>query len=172
MSIESFLNDVVTLAQENTSLVVPVVAALAFAESIILFSLFIPASVILIGFGALVGAGDINPVPVLLAAAIGAAVGEWVSYAAGFILKDRVSGIWPLSKHPDLVERGTKLILTWGILGIFVAKFIGPLRGVVPLLAGAFRMPQFRFQVANWTSSLVWAAVWLGPGYVVAKYWP
>ena len=43
---------------------------------------------------------------------------------------------------------------------------------VVPLLAGAFRMPQIRFQIANWTSSLLWAAVWLGPGYVEAKFWP
>lgn len=171
-SIESLASELVALARNNTSLFLPVVAALAFAESIILFSLFIPASVILIGFGVLVGAADINPIPVLLAAAIGAALGEWVSYAAGYVLKERVSGIWPLSRHPDLVERSIKLISTWGVLGVFIAKFIGPLRGVVPLLAGAFRMPQIRFQIANWTSSLLWAAVWLGPGYAAAKYWP
>ena len=171
-SLESFANDLVALARNNTYLFLPVVSALAFAESIILFSLFIPASVILIGFGAIVGVADMNPIPVLLAATLGAALGEWVSYAAGYVLKERVSGIWPLSRHPDLLERGIRLIAAWGILGVFVAKFIGPLRGVVPLLAGAFRMPQIRFQIANWTSSLLWAAVWFSPGYVAAKYWP
>ena len=171
-SIESFAHGLVALVRDNTPLFLPVVLTLAFAESIILFSLFIPASVILMGFGALVGAADISPIPVLLAATIGAALGEWVSYAAGYVMKERVSGIWPLSRHPELVERGTRLIAVWGILGVFVAKFIGPLRGVAPLLAGAFRMPQVRFQIANWLSSLLWAAVWLGPGYLAAKYWP
>ena len=171
-SIENLSNELVLLARNNTFMLLPVISALAFAESIILFSLFIPASVILIGFGALVAAADINPIPVLLAATLGAALGEWISYAAGYVLKERVSAIWPISRRPDLLERGVGLIAAWGILGVFAAKFIGPLRGVVPLLAGSLRMPQKSFQIANWTSSLLWATVWLSPGYIAAKFWP
>jgi membrane protein DedA with SNARE-associated domain len=49
----------------------------------------------------------------------------------------------------------------WGALAIFIGRFFGPLRASVPLVAGIFEMPFWRFQVANFTSAFVWAAVLL-----------
>jgi membrane protein DedA with SNARE-associated domain len=50
------------------------------------------------------------------------------------------------------------------MLGVFGGRFVGPLRAAVPLAAGACQMPQARFQLANWTSAPIWAAVTLAPG--------
>jgi membrane protein DedA with SNARE-associated domain len=52
----------------------------------------------------------------------------------------------------------------WGVPGIFIGRFFGPLRAVVPLIAGIFEMPFWRFQLANVSSALVWAAVLLTLG--------
>jgi membrane protein DedA with SNARE-associated domain len=48
-------------------------------------------------------------------------------------------------------------------------RFFGPLRASVPLVAGIFDMPFWRFQIANVTSAFVWAAVLLTLGDVFAK---
>jgi len=56
-----------------------------------------------------------------------------------------------------------------GHRGIFIGRFFGPLRASVPLVAGIFDMPFWRFQIANFSSAFVWAAVLLTLGDVVAK---
>ena len=57
----------------------------------------------------------------------------------------------------------------WGILGIFIGRFFGPLRASVPLIAGIFEMPFWQFQVANFTSAFAWAAMLLTIGDVISK---
>ena len=44
---------------------------------------------------------------------------------------------------------------------MFIGRFFGPLRAAVPLVAGIFEMPYWRFQFANFTSAFVWAAMLL-----------
>jgi membrane protein DedA with SNARE-associated domain len=75
--------------------------------------------------------------------------------------------VWPLSRHPDLIPRGEAFIRRWGVLGVCIGRFFGPLRAVVPLVAGTFAMPWWPFQLANFGSALVWAAVLLKLGDVV-----
>jgi membrane protein DedA with SNARE-associated domain len=55
----------------------------------------------------------------------------------------------------------------WGIPGIFIGRFFGPLRASVPLIAGIFEMPFWRFQIANFSSAFVWAATLLTIGDVI-----
>ena len=61
----------------------------------------------------------------------------------------------------------------WGIPGIFIGRFFGPLRAVVPLIAGIFEIPFWRFQLANFFSAFVWAAVLLtlGDGISLGFAW-
>ena len=77
--------------------------------------------------------------------------------------------MWPLSRHPDLLPRGEAFIKRWGVLAIFIARFSGPLRASVPIVAGIFGMPYWSFQFANFTSAFVWAAVLLLTGDVVMR---
>jgi membrane protein DedA with SNARE-associated domain len=77
--------------------------------------------------------------------------------------------VWPLSRHPDFIPRGEAFMKKWGVPGIFIGRFFGPLRASVPLIAGIFEMPFWRFQVANFSSAFVWAAVLLTIGDVISK---
>jgi membrane protein DedA with SNARE-associated domain len=77
--------------------------------------------------------------------------------------------MWPLSRHPSLIPRGEAFVKKWGIPGIFIGRFFGPLRAVVPLVAGIFVMPYWRFQLANFSSALVWAATLLTIGDVISS---
>lgn len=170
MSFEQVAADTLAFIKAHRQWAVPVVALISFAESIIFLSWILPASVVLIGVGAVVAVGELDPLSIIAAATVGAALGEWASYAIGRWMKGGIVTIWPISRHPHLVQRGEHLVKAWGYAGIFVAKFIGPLRGIVPMIAGVFRMNQLRFQLANWTSSLLWAVFWMAPGFFGAEW--
>ncbi|WP_439925180.1 DedA family protein [Nitrobacter sp. JJSN] len=147
----------------------PIVLLLAFGESLAFISLLIPAWGALIAIGALIGASGISFWPVWVAGGIGAALGDWLSYWLGFKFKDHVAGMWPLSWYPDLLPRGQAFVQQWGIPSIYIGRFLGPLRATVPLAAGIFAMPYWRFQFANWISALIWSAVLLLFGDLISR---
>lgn len=165
------LQDVVLMiVREHQGWAPPIVFALAFGESLAFISLLLPATAILFGVGGLIGAAGIAFWPIWIAALLGAALGDWVSYWLGYRYKDAIARVWPLSRRPDLIPRGKALFKRWGAIGIFVGRFFGPLRSAVPLVAGICAMSPTKFQIANFASALVWATGILTPG-VVALRW-
>jgi membrane protein DedA with SNARE-associated domain len=168
MDIHNLVHHVTEFVRLHAAWAPSVVFAFAFGESLAFISLLIPAWSILIAIGVLMRTSDINFWPVWIAGALGAAAGDWLSYWIGLKLEYSVAHMWPLSRHPDLIRRGERFVKTWGIPGIFIGRFFGPLRAVVPLVAGIFEMPYWQFQFANFSSALVWAAVLLTIGDVIA----
>ena len=164
MEFQAYVDQVIAFARGNAVWAPPIVFALAFGESLAFISLLIPAWGALVALGALIGSSGIDFWPVWVAASLGAALGDWLSYWIGLKLEYRVQHIWPLSRHPDLIPRGERFMKTWGVPGIFIGRFFGPLRASVPLIAGIFEMPFWRFQFANFLSAFVWAAVLLTLG--------
>ncbi|MFN3349354.1 DedA family protein [Pseudorhodoplanes sp.] len=155
---------VIEFVRQNHWWAFPIVFLLAFGESLAFLSLVIPAWALLVGIGALINASGLSFWPIWLAAAAGAAAGDWVSYSIGFYFKHRIAHIWPFSRHPDMMPRGHAFMEKWGILGIFIGRFFGPLRATVPLVAGILEMHYWKFQFANVTSAMVWAYVLLAFG--------
>lgn len=146
-----------------------IVGLLAFGESLAVVSLFIPATVALIGIGALIGASDIPFWPVWLAAALGASLGDWLSYWVGIKLEDRAKHMWPLSRYPDMYARGERFFEKWGMWSVFIGRFFGPVRAIIPLIAGVFEMPYLKFQIANVLSAMLWALLLLAPGFTAIQ---
>ncbi len=146
----------------------PIVLLLAFGESLAFISLLIPAWGALVAIGALIAASGVSFWPIWIAGALGASLGDWLSYWFGVRYKHQVAGIWPLSMFPNLLPRGEAFVQKWGVLGIFLGRFFGPLRASVPLAAGIFEMPYWRFQVANFTSAFVWSAALLLCGDILS----
>lgn len=143
----------------------PVIAGvLAFGESLAILSVLIPATVILLALGALIGAAGLDFWPIWAGAVVGAFLGDWVSYEVSRWIGPKLQQAWPLNKRPDLIARTEDLMRRYGAWGVFAGRFFGPLRALVPLVAGVFEMPRLRFQVANLASALVWATGLLAPG--------
>jgi membrane protein DedA with SNARE-associated domain len=164
MGFEEIVRSVIDFVRENQAWAAPVVFLLTFGESLAFLSLMVPGWAALVGIGALMGMSGISFWPVWIAGAMGAALGDWVSYWIGHRFKDDVARMWPLSRYPDLLPTAARFVSNWGVPSIFIGRFFGPLRAFVPLVAGIFEMPYWRFQYANFTSAFVWAAVVLSPG--------
>ena len=169
MDLQATVQQTVDFVHNNQVWAAPIVFALAFGESLAFLSLLIPAWGALVAIGALISSSDISFWPIWIAASLGAAAGDWLSYWVGLKLEYTVAHVWPLSRHPDFIPRGEAFMKKWGVPGIFIGRFFGPLRASVPLIAGIFEMPFWRFQVANFSSAFVWAAVLLSIGDVISK---
>jgi membrane protein DedA with SNARE-associated domain len=63
-----------------------------------------------------------------------------------------------------MVVKGEAFTRRFGVWAIFIGRFFGPARAVVPLVAGIFEMPRVPFQAANIASAMVWAFALLAPG--------
>lgn len=142
-----------------------IVFALGFAESIAFVSLFVPSTILFIGIGGLHSAAGGSFVEVWMAGAIGAAIGDVLSYLAGRYFKDEVARIWPFSRMPGLLPKARTMFERYGFWSIIAGKFVGALRPFVPVVAGMMDMPWLLFVLGSVLSSFVWAGVFLAPGY-------
>ncbi len=136
--------------------------AAAFAESLAIVSLFVPGTVILFAAGALASGGHLRVAPILAAAALGAVLGDGVSYWLGRHYGEAIERALP--RYRPLIERGVAFFARYGDAGIVIGRFFGPVRAVVPLAAGILRMPRWRFWLANIGSAALWAPLVLFSG--------
>jgi membrane protein DedA with SNARE-associated domain len=145
-----------------------IIFLMAFAEGLALVGLLIPGVVMLTASGALVAAGVLDFWSVYLAIAGGAIMGDATSYRLGRRYGECMFRLWPLSKHPELRGRGEAffLFLRHGSKSVFLARFIGPLRAVVPTTAGMMAMPPRKFQTFNVLSAVIWAPLLMSPGHL------
>lgn len=166
---QSFIDQSVYFIETHQAWAGIVVGLLAFGESLILIGILLPGTTVLVIVGGLVGAGIIEPLPVLLAAMIGAALGDTISYFLGIWLGRGVVHKWPLSRFRREIAKARLFFRRYGFAAIFLGRFFGPLRATVPLVAGMMGMNRRRFQIANVLSAILWAPVVLSPGWLVAK---
>lgn len=161
---------VVGFVQLHAAWAAPAAFVLTFVKSLAFVSLVVPSTLFVLAMGALAAAGGVGFVPMWLAVSIGAALGDWVSYDIGRRVQGRASAMWPFSRHPELLPRGERFFRRWGAMSVVLCRFFSPLRATVPLLCGVFEMPRRTFQLANWASAFLWAALLLGPFQVLARW--
>ncbi|HWW49469.1 MAG TPA: DedA family protein [Xanthobacteraceae bacterium] len=166
---DEWMRPVIDFVRDHHVWAAPIVFVLAFGESLAFISLFVPAWGALVAIGMMVSVSEISFWPVWLAGAIGAGLGDWVSYWVGHRFKHNIYDMWPLYKYPHLVKQAEKFVSYWGVVGIFIGRFSGPLRATVPLVAGIFEMPYLKFQLANFSSAFVWSAMLLLFGDSITK---
>jgi len=172
MDLASYAQPVIEFVEQNRAWAFPVIFTLAFGESLAFVSLLLPFWAMLVGIGTLIGAsGTTNEfLLVWVAASLGAAFGDWVSYWLGKHFHEEIAGMWPLSRHPDLIPKGHDFFDRFGVWAIVIGRFFGPLRAAVPLVAGIVEMPMRTFQITNFSSAFLWAGVLLAPGAFGLKW--
>ena len=133
----------------------------AFGESFAFLSLLFPGTTSLIAAGTLMAKGTLPYTPVLIGAVVGATLGDSVSYWIGRRFGSGIARVWPFTRNPELLPSGIKFFAKHGGKSVFIGRFFGPIRAVIPLAAGVMEMPRGWFWFANIASALVWAPMLL-----------
>jgi len=141
-----------------------IVFLVAFFESLVLIGILLPGIVILFGVGTLIGLGMLELIPIWIAATVGAFFGDSLSYFLGRRFRGHLLDIWPFSRYPTLMERGTRFFHAHGAKSVVAGRFIGPLRPIIPSVAGMMGMKPTRFLAVDIPACITWAPSFLIPG--------
>jgi len=137
---------------------------IAFLESLVLVGSILPGSTLIIFAGFLSAHGYLDIGDLIWFAAIGAILGDGLSFYLGrqstrfFRLENKILKL----KH---LERGQVFFQKHGNKSILLARFIGPIRSIVPFIAGLFKMKKWPYIFWNVTSAFLWAPAYLFLGY-------
>lgn len=137
------------------------------AESVAIIGTIVPGTITMTAIGALAGAGVIPLWQTLFWAILGAIVGDGISYWIGYHFKDRLPNVWPFRTNPNLLKSGEKFFHKHGGMSVFIGRFVGPVRALVPLVAGMLGMRPLHFFIANVTSAIGWAPAYMLPGILL-----
>lgn len=148
----------------HPALALAAVFAAALLEAVAVIGTVIPGSSVVVAGGVLVGLQVLDPWWAALAAVTGATLGDGVSYWLGRHYHERLLSLWPLKRYPALFERGQAYFARNGGKSVFLGRFLGPVRAIVPVVAGMSDMAVSRFMVVNVLSAIAWAGAHLLPG--------
>jgi undecaprenyl-diphosphatase len=155
-----------TAARLASSWAYVVLGLLAAAESAAFVGLAIPGETAMLLGGFLAYQGRVSLGVMMAAGAVGAVVGDSIGYEIGRVFGE------PL-KHSRLGRkvgqerwaRGEAYLRAKGGRAVFLGRFVGLLRALVPALAGMSRMPYRAFLPWNLAGGVIWA-----PGFVLLGY--
>lgn len=147
-----------------------IVLLASFIESLAFIGLVIPGSVIIIFAGFVASRGILDIGDLIWFVAIGAILGYDVSFYLGR------KGILFLRKHDKIFKdehlvKSEAFFKKYGGKSIFFGRFMGPIRPVIPFVAGLFRMDIKIFFWWNIASAFSFAIIFLAAGYFLGGAW-
>src|SRR6478672_112740 len=130
---DSFATEILAFIKTNPGWAVFVIGLTAFGESLVFLSLLFPGTAILIASGALISQGVLDPLLPTVAGIAGAFLGDAISFWIGRKFGPLLPTVWPFRANPKRLTRGIRFFARYGETSVFIGRFFGPLRAVVPL---------------------------------------
>ncbi len=136
---------------------------LAFIESAPFVGIFIPGATLISVGGFLAYQGILNTWDIILYSTLGAIIGDFFSYSLG-----RWGGKWiknKKEKNYSLLRHGENFFMQYGNKSVFWGRFFGPIRAIIPFIAGLSKMKYKPFIFWNILSAIGWAILNVFLGY-------
>ncbi len=167
---ESWFKELLAVIPDGP-LFVAVIGILALIEGLVGLGLVVPGAILTVFSGFLVYHGKSSLAAVMAAAITGAIVGDLISYLLGARFGSRLWGRGLLRRHVDLLFKAQSYFFDHGGKSVFFGRFIGPLRGLVPFIAGAAHMRPLPFLGWAMISGLLWGGGYPLLGYLGGSSW-
>src|SRR3546814_3244673 len=121
----------------------------ACVECLAIAGLLVPGTVLLFAVAVLAGSGALSLGETLLLGLLGGLLGDLVSYFLGRHFHQNIRRLPGLRHHPEWMSAAESYFQRYGIASLLVGRFIGPLRPMLPMVAGMFDMPLPRFAAVS-----------------------
>ncbi len=140
---------------------------IAMSESLAVVGLIVPGSIIMSAVGTLVGANIIPAMATFGWAIAGAIAGDITSYHIGYRFTDKIPLIWPFRRYPHWLAKAQDFFARHGGKSVLLGRFVGPMRPIVPIVAGMMKMSALRFYAVSAIASAFWAPIYMLPGLLI-----
>ncbi len=129
-----------------------------------------PGVIVMLYFGSVISQGYMHFFPCVIASIIGATLGDTVSYYLGKYGKRFFKEHHKYLSTKNL-KVGHNFFDKYGAKSLVVARFIGPIRPAVPIVAGTTDMDIRIFTLWNVVGATVWSITYLMLGVLVGRKW-
>lgn len=164
---DQWLNALNIWLAANPGWLAAAIAGTALLESLAIAGLVVPGVAMLFVIAAAAGHHDVSLWAIMGWACVGAILGDGISFWIGRRFQGRITRLWPFSRYPGTLERGERFFHRHGGKSVILGRFVGPVRPIIPMVAGALGMPRQRFLAFNVLSALGWAPLYIIPGFLV-----
>lgn len=158
---ESCLTYITHLAINHLNIIVFI---MSFLESLALLGLVLPGLVIMGGFGTLIGNGQLNFYYAWICSIFGCILGDIFSYYFGIKFSKKINKIILLQINKNFIEKIKNLLCQYNFFTIFIGKFIGPARPLIPMLSGVLQLSFYKFLIPNILACIFWPIIYFFPG--------
>jgi membrane protein DedA with SNARE-associated domain len=172
---QSFIHDLFTFVQETARAhplwCFPIAAAIAFSECFVGISALIPGTVLLLAMAGVIESSQIPMFPAIAGAFLGSMAGDWICYMIGIRYHHQIVHLWPFRHFEAQIEKGFDFFRRWEVWAVFIGRFTGPFRSLVPLIAGMSEVKFWAFQIPNAAATALWAtALFVFPALLMRLY--
>ena len=137
----------------------------ACVECLAIAGLIVPGTVLLFAVAVLAGSGALSLSETLLLGFLGGILGDLISYFLGRHFHQNIRRLPGLRQHPEWMASAESYFQRYGIASLLVGRFIGPLRPMLPMVAGMCDMPFPRFFAVSLVAAAGWSLAYLLPGW-------
>ncbi|WP_061291712.1 bifunctional DedA family/phosphatase PAP2 family protein [Azotobacter vinelandii] len=138
---------------------------IACVECLAILGIIVPGTVLMFAIAAMAGSGALGLGQTLLLGYAGGLLGDAISYALGRHFHQGIRRLPILRHHPEWLVGAEVYFQRYGIVSLLVGRYIGPLRPMLPMIAGMLDMPLPRFAAVSLLAAAGWAVVYLLPGW-------
>jgi len=138
---------------------------IACCECLAIAGILVPGTVLLFAIAMLAGSGALGLGETLLLAYAGGLTGDLLSYLLGRHFHQNIRRLPLLRKHPEWIARAEIYFAQYGAVSLLIGRYIGPLRPILPMVAGMLDMPFVRFLLISLLASAGWALAYVLPGW-------
>ncbi len=146
-----------------------------FLETALFFGFVVPGESIVVISGLLASKGVLDLKNVLLAASVGAILGDQAGYILGREIGQKIVLKYGqkvfFKKEKEYLLETERFFERHGGKAVFLGRFAAWLRAMSPFVAGISRMRYSKFLFFNVAGGLLWAAVYSLLGYFVGNSW-
>lgn len=139
---------------------------IACIECLTIAGIVVPGTVLLFAVAALAGGGALTLWQTLLLGYAGGLLGDALSYALGRRFHEDIRRLPLLRRHPEWLAQAEFYFQRYGVISLLLGRFIGPLRPMLPTVAGMLDMPLPRFAAVSLVAAAGWATAYLLPGWM------
>lgn len=144
----------------------PIIFAVIFAETGLVFTPFLPGDSLLFVVGAFSAKGDFQPIIITAALIVAAVLGDNVNYAVGRYLGEKLINAKKIHLiKKEHLDRTYHFFEKYGGKTIILARFVPIVRTFAPFVAGFSAMDYPKFFLYNVVGGILWVTIFVMGGY-------
>jgi membrane protein DedA with SNARE-associated domain/membrane-associated phospholipid phosphatase len=138
---------------------------IACIECLAIAGIIVPGTILMFAVAVLAGNGALGLWETLLLAYLGGLLGDALSYAIGHYFHQDIRRLPILRDHPQWLTSAEVYFNRYGVASLLVGRYIGPLRPMLPMVAGMLNMPLPRFILVSLLAAAGWSIAYMLPGW-------